>query len=119
MRDRLYHYEATVDRVVDGDSVYLYIDLGFRTHHHANCRLYGIDAPEIYRPESEEEREAGEASKTFLENQLNQADEIVVRSEELDKYGRPLATIYARLGDEWANINRRMLEEGYAERYEG
>lgn len=43
----MYSYNANVIRVIDGDTVDLDIDLGFKTYlHSVRCRLIGIDTPE-------------------------------------------------------------------------
>ena len=47
MNDKLYHYNAEVTRVVDGDTVDALVDLGFNTYSKQRIRLYGINTPEI------------------------------------------------------------------------
>ena len=42
----LYNYAAKVEHIVDGDTIDLTCDLGFRIYHKARFRLYGIDTPE-------------------------------------------------------------------------
>jgi len=49
--------------VVDGDTVDVFIDLGFHNYAYETLRLQGIDTPEIFRPKSEEERVRGNAAK--------------------------------------------------------
>ena len=46
----LYTYLATVDRWVDGDTVDMVIDLGFRMSTHQRFRLLGVDTPERGEP---------------------------------------------------------------------
>lgn len=46
----LYHYRATVLRVIDGDGIEVSIDLGLRLYHTVQIRLAGIDAPELSGP---------------------------------------------------------------------
>ena len=41
-----YQYRAKVVRVVDGDTVILSVDLGFRVQHEISVRLARINAPE-------------------------------------------------------------------------
>jgi micrococcal nuclease len=55
-----YIYQATLERVVDGDTVDIVIDLGFSTFRKERIRLYGVDAPEI-------NTEAGKLAKGFAE----------------------------------------------------
>ena len=42
----MYEYSCEIDRVVDGDTVDVIIDLGFKIFHKARVRMYGIDTPE-------------------------------------------------------------------------
>ena len=50
----MYEYNAIVERVVDGDTVDLRIDLGFSVWISERCRLIGIDTPE---PRTRDKRE--------------------------------------------------------------
>jgi endonuclease YncB( thermonuclease family) len=44
--DAAYVYRATCERVIDGDTYVLRIDLGFRCAVSFEARLHGIDCPE-------------------------------------------------------------------------
>ena len=92
----MYTYQAKLIEVIDGDTVDLFIDLGFGVHIKERCRLYGIDAPEM-------PTEAGKAAKAYLESLLGAATgELFVATrkmprkpkEKTDKYGRYLAVLY-------------------------
>ena len=55
-----YRYRAELDRVVDGDTLDVVIDLGFYIKIKERIRLEGIDAPEIYGvPQDSEEYPQG------------------------------------------------------------
>lgn len=77
---------ATVLRIVDGDTISLRLDLGWRITFEANARLLGINAPELSTPE-------GQAAKRFAAELLPVDTEVVFVSKQLDKYGRPLGSI--------------------------
>lgn len=109
MTDKLYHYKATLLKVVDGDTVWLRIDLGFELFKECSCRLYGINTPELRK---KDEKEAAIKAMDYLKSLFN-GDQVYVYSNKLDKYGRPLVTIY--VGD--ININARMVEEKLAVPY--
>jgi endonuclease YncB( thermonuclease family) len=98
--DNMYTYKAKLNRVVDGDTVNLTIDLGFKLTYTANCRLAGINAPEM-------NTEEGKVSKVALMQMLS--PEFTIESTGLDKYGRPVVRI--------GNINDKMVEGGYATKY--
>ncbi len=48
----MYEYQASVNKVHDGDTLRLNIDLGFNIHNeNIDVRLFGVDAPELHRPD--------------------------------------------------------------------
>lgn len=112
MRDLLYHYVATLDYVIDGDSLRLFIDLGFRVQTTSiNCRLIGIDAPERG---TEDWAASGQWLRDFVGDHP-----LLVRSDMLDKYGRPLITLFVQRADGWQNANEAALDAGVVCRYQG
>ena len=84
----LYTYAATVDRVVDGDTCVLLLNLGFDILLRHSCRLYGINAPE-------HGTEAGDAAKAYLIAMLPPGTEVIVKTikDASEKYGRILGVI--------------------------
>ena len=46
--DKLWWYPARVLGVVDGDTLDVMVDLGFRAYQKIRVRLHGIDTPEVY-----------------------------------------------------------------------
>jgi micrococcal nuclease len=108
----LYHYDAIVNRVIDGDTVNLTIDLGFRMYHRANCRLYGINTPELNAKDPDTRLKAQEAMK-FLSEWLLPGIKVSIISKELDKYGRPLVNIF--VGD--VKINDMLVAKQLAVKY--
>ncbi len=68
-----YIYEPSrvkLHRIVDGDTMELEIDLGFRTRARQMFRLNGVDTPEIWRPKSQAELELGREARDFVEDVL-------------------------------------------------
>ena len=61
---RLYTYASEVIKVVDGDTLDLEIDVGFKAKHEHRVRLRGIDCPEIATPN-------GKKAKAFVEKELD------------------------------------------------
>src|SRR3989338_10962554 len=82
----LFTYRAYVRHVVDGDTFYALIDLGFGFTTTQKLRLRGLDAPEI---ETAEGREA----KEFLATLLARPFPILIRTVKSDKYDRYLADV--------------------------
>lgn len=88
----MYAYSARVIRWIDGDTVDLRVDLGFRTFAETRFRLYGIDTPERGQKNHDE--------ATALCNSLAPAGaDITIHSyKDADKYGRWLAEIITAAG---------------------
>ena len=107
----MYEYKAYVERVVDGDTVDLTIDLGFHTYVVKRVRLSRINAPERFTEE-------GKLAKAFVENALAVGMEVIVQTQldSKDKYGRVLGEIFI---DKHFSLNEMMLMNGLAVPYNG
>jgi len=118
MKDNLYHYRATVVRVVDGDTVDVMLELGFNVSLKERVRLYGIDAYESRTRDLEEKARGLKAKDFVVEWTEDHADEIVIvtRIDKRGKYGRVLGTIMTESGE---NLNELMIKEGHAVEYFG
>lgn len=105
----MYEYRAKVERVVDGDTVDVVVDLGFDVHVRQRLRLLGINAPEKTGPT----REAGYAARDYLAELLGAGPVTVSTSTDArEKYGRYLAWIIAG----GVRVNQAMVEAGHAVR---
>jgi micrococcal nuclease len=116
----MYEYRVkNVTKIVDGDTIDVVIDLGFDISFSSRVRLAGIDTPES-RTKDLKEKALGLESKDYLKKRLEQATNIVIRTEKVnstEKYGRILAWIY--LDGETKSVNHEMIEKGYAWGYLG
>jgi len=114
----LYNYKACINRVVDGDTIDVDIDLGFNIWlYNERVRLLGIDAPPP-RSRDLEEKAAGLLSADVLSKVLPVDLDIIVTIDILQprgKYGRIVGTVYKN-GD---NINHYMIDNNYAVSYNG
>jgi micrococcal nuclease len=108
----MYTYNATVLRVLDGDTVQLNIDLGFRMYFKANCRLNGLNTKEL-NSKDEAERELANKAKQYLESLIPVNKSVRIESKSLDKYGRPLIELYV----DDLHVNESLLKEGLAISY--
>tara|TARA_Y100000361_G_C11019074_1_gene268532 strand:+ start:252 stop:635 length:384 start_codon:yes stop_codon:yes gene_type:complete len=109
----LYHYRAKLDRVVDGDTIDVSIDLGFDVWlHKQRLRLNGIDTPES-RTRNKAEKVLGLAAKERLTELCS--NELSLVSHGKGKYGRILATVYTGKTD----ICKKLIKEGHAVEYYG
>ncbi len=115
----MYVYNCKVDRIIDGDTVDLFIDLGFNVVLHERIRLYGINAPEV-RTKDLEEKERGLQAKAYLYNWLDSNPIQVETVKGRGKYDRWLGTLYAIRDDGLRiNINEQMILDGHAVEYRG
>lgn len=113
------YYVKKVDKVVDGDTIDVTIDLGFDIQYSSRVRLAGIDAPES-RTRDLEEKAMGLEAKEYLKQRLKIADKVVIKTEKLDstgKYGRILGWLF--VDEETTSINNQMILKGYAWEYDG
>ena len=107
----------SVDRVVDGDTIDISIDLGFDLTKKERVRLAGIDTPEK-RTKDQKEKEMGYQATEFLEMHLMEAKKLTVKTEKEGKFGRMLGWLYKSETDT-TSINQIMIDKGYAWSYDG
>ena len=112
-----------IDKVLDGDTIDVTIDLGFDLYKKERVRIAGVDTPEK-RTRNLEEKELGIDATNWLKKQLEDVlagdDELIVRTELVGgtgKYGRLLGWLY--VGDEQLSLNEQMITQGYAHAYDG
>lgn len=112
MTETPYYYNATVVRWIDGDSVWLDVDLGFRMSTTNDFRLIGIDTPERGQP--------NHAEATALANKLAPAGSqvCITTYRDPDKYGRWLVAITEH-GPNPVSINSQLVQAGLAKPYFG
>ena len=110
----MFEYFCKVERVVDGDTVDVNIDLGFNIWHRGRVRLAGIDSPES-RTRNKEEKKLGLAAKARLKAILKGQKVSIQCTKEKGKFGRILADIM--IGDR--NVNKQLMDEGHAREYSG
>ena len=112
----MYQYKIKkINRVIDGDTLDVDIDLGFGITLSQRVRLKDINAPEI-RTLDLEEKAKGLEAKEWLEKELSKPGEWIIETTKEDKYGRLLGTLY--LVGEPVTVNERMLNEGIAKPYQ-
>ena len=112
-----------INRVVDGDTIDVTIDLGFDLYKKERVRVAGVDTPEK-RTRDLEEKALGIDATNWLKDKLEGAiagdDDLVIRTEldgGVGKYGRLLGWLY--IGDGDLSLNEQMITEGYAHAYDG
>ena len=123
-RKSCYNFRVTeINRVVDGDTIDVTIDLGFDLYKKERVRVAGIDTPEK-RTRDLEEKELGLDATDYLKKKLEDTiagdEELTIRTElkgGMGKYGRLLGWLY--IGEDTLSVNETMITEGYAWAYDG
>ena len=123
-RKSCYNFRVTkINRVVDGDTIDVTIDLGFDLYKKERVRVAGVDTPEK-RTRDKEEKALGIDATNWLKSKLEEAikgdDALTIRTElkgGMGKYGRLLGWLY--IGDDLVSLNEAMILEGYAWSYDG
>ncbi len=123
-RKSCYNFRVTeINKVLDGDTIDVTIDLGFSLYKKERVRIAGVDTPEK-RTRNLEEKALGIDATNWLKDKLESTiagdDELTIRTElvgGVGKYGRLLGWLY--IGDDDVSLNEMMIQEGYAWEYDG
>ena len=99
----MYNYKAKCNRVVDGDTLILDIDMGFSIHSIHSCRMLGYNAPE------RSEKELNQKCVDKLSD-LVIGNDIIIGSKKDDKYGRYLVDIFYIENNNLIYVNKIMKE---------
>ena len=124
-RKSCYNFRVTeINKVLDGDTIDVTIDLGFDLYKKERVRVAGVDTPEK-RTRDLEEKALGIDATNWLKKKLEDTiagdgDELSIRTElvgGMGKYGRLLGWLY--INEDTVSLNEQMIEEGYAWEYAG
>lgn len=114
----MYKYKAVVVHVVDGDTMDVIVDMGFKITTNQRIRLSKINTPETYRRKKDsDEYKRGKAATDFVLERLaaNNNEFILETEKNPGVYGRYLGTIW--LADNETSLNDELLETGHAVLY--
>ena len=112
----MYEYRCSIERVVDGDTVDVTIDLGFKIFHKARVRLYGIDTPES-RTRDKDEIARGLLAKSYIVDKVESTENIIIRTKKdaKGKFGRILGELIV----DNTNLNEAMISKHLGVAYYG
>ena len=116
----MYQYKCKINKVLDGDTVDIDLDLGFNIIlANQRVRMAGIDTPES-RTTNKEEKPRGILSKKKLTEKLPvgswQKINTIKSDNNDDKFGRILGEFILEDG---TNVNNWLIENNYAVHYKG
>lgn len=102
----MYEYLATIEKVVDGDTLHVTIDLGMDCSVKTTIRINGINAPEMSTDE-------GRAAKDYASSLLPVGEKVILRTikDKREKYGRYLGIVILGPGK---NFGDMMIKNGHA-----
>lgn len=112
---QLFTFKALVERVVDADTIWVHIDLGFNCWSRQKIRFRGIDAPEVSTVK-------GIKAKEFVEAKLAGVPFVIIKTYSPDKYGRYLSDVYYKQDESSPEVvvrygkylNQELLDLGLA-----
>lgn len=106
-----YQYNAEILRVVDGDTLDLKIDVGFKMTTIQRCRLLFVNCPEMKGITYDE----GVRSMEFVKELVSRFKNVVVRTHKSDSFGRYLAEIIGTDSDgKDYNVGEELIKNGMA-----
>lgn len=104
----MYEYKAIVKNVVDGDTIDVAVDLGFKVTTRQRVRLARVDTPERAQP-------GYAAARDFVrEAALNKS--VMLKTQKVSKWGYYLAEITLEDG---RNLNDTLVQVQLAKYYDG
>jgi endonuclease YncB( thermonuclease family) len=105
-------FDARVVSVYDGDTITVIFKMNpYSEYYKWNCRLIGIDTPELKTGNHKEE---GIRARDFLREKI--LDKVVrIKCGDFDKYGRLLVQVF----QDNVDINALMIDSGNAKAYFG
>jgi endonuclease YncB( thermonuclease family) len=114
----LHTYKAYLERIVDGDTIHVILDLGFKTKHREILRLTQINAAEANTPQ-------GKKATAGLQKILKDVPFLIVKTNKTDIYGRYLADVFfdekkkemnpQKVADSGVYLSQLLLERGLVE----
>lgn len=102
-----YWRRAWVQRVVDGDTYYLRMDLGFHVGMTIPLRLLGVDAPEVSTPEG---RTARDEVRAMLEGRAV----VVQTKKDTQSFARWVGSVLFYENGAWTNLAGWLIEHRLA-----
>jgi endonuclease YncB( thermonuclease family) len=118
LQKRLFTYKGYVKEIIDGDTLWATIDLGFNSRTTQKVRLRGINTPKI-------ETEQGKKALNYLKRRLKPCPFIILKTYYRDTYNRYVADIFydkneqndTQTAKNGVFLNQELLDKGYAQSY--
>lgn len=108
----LYHYAATCQRVIDGDTFVADIDLGTGVFRRAHVRIVGFDAPEIHGATAI----LGQEARTALLSLIGHVPLRLVTKKDALSFERYLARVWIEEDGVLSDVAEIMIGMGHGDR---
>jgi len=109
-------FPASIERVVDGDTVIASLDLGLGASWRGRLRLARIDTPEVVGADRAKGLEATKAAHAWIDEKRSRAPDgkwpFMIATSKMDEYGRYLAEVMPTDGT--TSLNDWLLTNGHA-----
>lgn len=107
------HFDAKIVYIYDGDTMHCVFKV-FGEYYRWNCRIWGVDTPEI-RTKNEGEKKKGIEVRDILRNKL-QDKILTIKCYDFDKYGRLLIDVYI---ENETLLSQWLIKNNYGYTYNG
>lgn len=102
-----YLYRAKIDRIIDGDTYVLAVDLGFRVSLVITGRLRGVDCPELNTP-------AGVTARKYVADLIAAQPDLVIQSyKDQQSFARWIVDVWLTDGRSLSDV---LVDAGQATR---
>ena len=110
-------YQARLIKIIDGDTLDFYVNLGLGFFCNARIRLSGVDAPEIFGVKKEsKEFQAGQIAKLYVCKWFYpEQDHYLLKAEHRGLYGRWLGEVFKV--DQSESLNENLKKKFYKTEY--
>lgn len=107
-------YKSKLIKVVDGDTIYLHVNLGLGFFCNALVRLVGLEGGEIFGvKKGSEEFKKGQVSKLYVKKWfMENGNDVYLSAEHRGYHGRWLGIVWAKVGEK--SLNDYLLDAGVA-----
>ena len=103
-------YSAKLERVIDGDTAVLSIDLGFNVCTTQHVRMLGYNAPEMHKSHAAD----GVRARAELEMLLSGKSLIVTTTREFSQtFARYLADVFVVTSSGTESVSEHMIQAGF------
>lgn len=94
--DPLHIYKAVVEKVVDGDTLLVRINLGFEVWINQRVCFRGVNTAELVKNGVKAGRapDRADEAKTFVKEKLKDIDFVVIKTYKMDMYSRYVTDVF-------------------------